>query len=1042
MPKLWFGHPIAIAIIIVLHAAMVMPAHGQMTTGEKMKDFYAAFELSKGPAQYDAFLTNASEPGCIFYPGDQVKLTFQLQNKTQQAIEASGQLMIKRYGTRSIPGNIWLPQVYSLGDAGKVSFKVNLAANGYQDVTLDVPLPAAFGGYACIVDLGSHGRRFLCTTVRAMRPEIPPTQYPSQALDRIDPQVLERLGVRAVRWGVGYTSSKSREYARVMREVDERMKLYQKYGITVLVEIGAGIYEQPTGRPRTQLDQDGVAKKNGARDFCWLPSEDDDYVAFIKLLTARYGWPKGPMTGIKLWNEPWEGASISGWGADMIRYRELFKKMGQAVHEVNRSDGVDVLTGGCDSSTNTWDKLFPDGSDEFLPYLDFCSIHYQGITAPTLYKSWLNRKDNKGRVLVWDTESWVANSEDRLGSVIATNRALGYDRSMGIYVGNLVTFDNFGNGLRASIFDAAGKKAQRGITNQTWAAGAALCATQALIGERKFNRILFPNGLPWIYLFDGMNGNADDGTVVVIGDGGEIYASPNSMLYRQIRSQSEVMAKKKMYQELAGAGDPEKQKELRESLRKTMPYTGVSMTVQAVAGMSVYDGYGNKLAAIGNTYVIPLELQCYYLRADAAVPGSYAAMVQAIGRGRVEGLTALEMVAHDFLTSLSGDDSFSVDLHNVLNRAISGRLSGQIGGRDISPVDIQLDAFARQTVRVKVRGLKVAADNQYPLHLEFTSPDAGEAELVETMHVNVISRKTITVDGNLEDWRDVLPQVVQSQGAAQLSITESAWLPFKSFDGGQNGGVATGFLAYDDNYFYFAMKAADNSQDEGTLRFAKRDHDADFYPETATYLTNQNNAANRVEVTWPKDVRRFSYRRDPVSPAGCYPFKDNVQIAWNVIPEDQKSDTIANLPGRMPRFAAYHDTDYEYALNTVAPKYGGGFEVWRLLVPGMTRKNFYPRQPAGPYDGDVPGARMITRYESNTRITEAAIPWSEIPLVRQRMAAGEPVKFTFRVNNNTGGAMLELAANRSVSRVNAYTLHVEWRPGWSNEVEFQWEKPK
>ena len=118
---------------------------------------------------------------------------------------------------------------------------------------------------------------------------------------------------------------------------------------------------------------------------------------------------------MELWNEPWEGVSISGWGADIPRFREIYTVMAQAVIEARKEAGVKVLIGGACSSTNTRDKLFCDGTDTFLPWLDFVSIHYQPLAAdPVLEPKWMNRTGEYGRVKVWDTESWVANSDDRV----------------------------------------------------------------------------------------------------------------------------------------------------------------------------------------------------------------------------------------------------------------------------------------------------------------------------------------------------------------------------------------------------------------------------------------------------------------------------------------------------------------------------------------------------------------------------------------------------------------------------------------------------
>ena len=99
-----------------------------------------------------------------------------------------------------------------------------------------------------------------------------------------------------------------------------------------------------------------------------------------------------------------------------------------------------MLIGGACSSANTRDKLFCDGTDTFLPWLDFVSIHYQPLSAdPVLEPKWMNRKGEYGRVRVWDTESWVANSDDRVAAVIASMRAMGQDRTAGIYAGNVFT---------------------------------------------------------------------------------------------------------------------------------------------------------------------------------------------------------------------------------------------------------------------------------------------------------------------------------------------------------------------------------------------------------------------------------------------------------------------------------------------------------------------------------------------------------------------------------------------------------------------------
>ncbi|NPV46821.1 MAG: hypothetical protein HPY69_07675 [Armatimonadetes bacterium] len=134
--------------------------------------------------------------------------------------------------------------------------------------------------------------------------------------------------------------------------------------------------------------------------LAWLPSHDADFRKFWKRVVSEWGWSRGPVTGIKLWNEPWNGLSIAGWGADDLRYREMFLVLCEAAREACREAGTEVLIGDCDPSSNSFDKLFGDAEDTFLLYLDLCSIHYHGMACPSTYKPWVNRKGPHGRVRI------------------------------------------------------------------------------------------------------------------------------------------------------------------------------------------------------------------------------------------------------------------------------------------------------------------------------------------------------------------------------------------------------------------------------------------------------------------------------------------------------------------------------------------------------------------------------------------------------------------------------------------------------------------
>jgi hypothetical protein len=131
--------------------------------------------------------------------------------------------------------------------------------------------------------------------------------------------------------------------------------------------------------------------------------------------------------------------------------------------------------------------------------------------------------------------------------------------------------------------------------------------------------------------------------------------------------------------------------------------------------------------------------------------------------------------------------------------------------------------------------------------------------------------------------------------------------------------------------------------------------------------------------------------------------------------------------------------DYEYALNPIAERYGGGTEIWRLRYPGMPEKNFYPHQPKGPLDGAVKAGQLAITRDDQTRFVECAIPWSEIPHAKRALDEGKTIKFSFRVNDDAGAGCMELSRNRSVAK-RGESFGVAWSEHWTNEVEFAFGK--
>ena len=1189
-------------------------AVAQMVPGMKVVGEARALGLDRDHKARDYTIEQLScdHPANVLWPGEQATLKFRITNLTSEPLKGKGTFEVVHYGTRGKPGDIWEPLFFSHGVVDSIPFSVDLKARGATEVTVTPRVGELFGGYVLVADLEGHGKAFAASLVRALAPDGGAERFPAYALDLNGTseevvRLFKRLGVKGARAEINVFAPEDKEYEKKWQRIADWARILKENEVTLLVTTASGTYPLPLGTGRPHLDDEATFQET-KRDLAWLPSADGDFQNWVQKLCGTFGWPKGPINGIELWNEPWEGISISGWGADMLRYREIYSAMARGVEAARRDDGTDVLMGGTGSSSNTVDKFFSDGSDTFLKWLDFCSIHYQAMAAtPALMRDFLNRKSPYGPVRVWDTESWIANSEDRVGLVVASMHAMGQERAMGVYAGNVYEPQN--------VVLEGGK---RETVVQAWSTAAAVAASTRLVGQRPFRELLFQNGLPWIFVFEGRPGQTeDDGTVVVCGDLGGAY-SRNLLLFRTLhglKNQEQVRALQKKLAALPAQAPEEERKALRAQLEAAEVLEGGSMTIPDGGGkFALMDFYGNPIPAEEGKITVPLNGNGYYLRTNGE-KGSFALLLDALRQGAIAGYEPVEIIPHDLTERVNAGAKLRLRLTNVLNHPVAGTLSVRMSERDLEGEALTLQPHETRVVEVKVRDVPTAANNAYPLEVRFDAGQHGIAYCDEEIHANVISRRAITVDGKLDDWKDVIPQTLGATGIG-ANMTEKAWLPFAKFDDSLTQGLATGYLAYDDDYFYFAARITDATPDDGMVRFETRSDDDYFYPEVsyrydenatlakldktlenpvfnkellelpegdgrskgvweslstslavdldlpeaaprqvAIYflsgdplgrhnvsiemidrrsgklldrqVVNQfgdgkyalytlsgqvririssNNwlkavasglfldpagggetpgktsarfigidertrgdwkgtygaegyliagqkaelipagaklafadEIRKIEMKWPEGVRRFSYRKRPDLPGGGPKGHDNIQIAFNVLPPDEKP-WIESPAGTPPRWMSYWDTDYEYGLNAVAPEYGGGTEIWRLQVPGMPRKHFYPRQPKSPFDGPVKNGKLVMLHEKNMRLVEAALPWSEIPKVKERLDAGKPVKFTFRVNDN-GGPSYELATERSVSKANSITFHNDWQSHWSNELEFGFERP-
>ena len=1141
-------------------------------------------------------LIGAKEPTNIIWTGERAELEIQIENLTDAAIAKKARVVVIAYETWTHDGTIFHYGVRRIAEVGAIDQPISVPAKGVQHLRITPPIPAHNGGYAVVLEVEGHPHRFFITSVaRTFKPVFEKRQFYKLTMDVSDPRVLRRLGAAPNRIGMSPRGLQDPDLEEHYQRHASELRKFADAGLPICIEFGHGAQfhgeMNPLGRNRPHLDDKGVMQ-GGVGDIAWQPAYDEAFTVFVKRLLVEFGWPKGPVTAVKIWNEPWNGGSIAGWGADDERFREMTIAMDKGVRAARAEAGVQVLQGGADSSSNSLDKYFSDGSDTFTPMFDFLSLHYQGNDPHTNWRAWRDRKGPDGKpnpVKFWDTESWVGNTDDRVASVLASMYSFGQDRAVGIQSNRTVA-----GWHDRDVINPDGTKEERSIVH-AFGPAAAVGAFQHLIGERPFAKLLW-RGLPFVMQFDaetrGGKQDAEDGTLVVLGD--MSFYGADVVAFRTVRSLAEQEAKRALRAELAKlpADAPERIK-LEERLLNPQPYSGCAMKLK-VDGQrfTLLDFYGNPIPAVAGVFTIPLSVRGYYLRGNGE-PGSMAALIKAVQEARIDGYEPIEKRCYDFTAPIASKPTMRLELRNILNRPVSGALSVAIPGLQLDhPKQVDFAAHEMKVIEVKVTGGEANPANLYPMELRFDAGQGLVAEHREDMRVNWISRRTIAIDGKLDDWKDAIPQPMQVAEAAKATITEKAWKPWETFDEGIKKGFSLGYVAWDEKNFYFAAKIADTSQHPGTLRFATRSDDEFFYPEVSyrkpdprqansegagnfsarwsgflqarttgkhalilntddgarlwvdgkqvindwigrapndssvevdltagtrvpirvEYFQGGGGASARFdwiepsgqrmtvptevlstavdgkvngltgeyfigtelggkpqlirvdpridvpgwpklpwagvekakddndpmagfeEMRWPEGVRRYTYRKEPVLPAGMIPNMDNVQLAFNVLPEEQKKK-ISALPGLFQDYMSYSCTDYEWALNKVADSYGGGTEVWRLRRPDMPHKHFYPRTLKSPADGPAPGAQLKVVYEGGWRIVEASIPWSEVPEAKARLDAGQTVKFDYRVNDDQGVGCMELSKRRSVAkRGNAFM--VDWVEHWTNELEF------
>ena len=940
-----------------------------------------------GPDKLNRFL-GSNAPGHLFLPGEAVNITLALSKDTGPFA-----LEVQEITTRDPDKRDPSMQGYTdtgghallIGLEGKpiaVPLAVTFTDKPEETIAVpNVPVPARFGTYALVLVHGA-ARQFLGTVARVPKPREGGTLENTPIFGEgaflggnLDERlaIYQRMGIHGSR--IEATWSEREDGTPNWTSLDKLMDAAQTHDLQFMVTLGGmGGWQWPFKKFQTP-GAVGEKWKNdpysGQCDWMCGPDLYPRYGKWITAFTERY-WKggKGALWGFENYNEPWEGGGISGWARDMLQYRELQKLIATSAHQV---DPRVRICGAC-SIMNTEDKLFSDGGKEFDQYIDVFTDHY--VVPPMCYGPMVAHAHGKQSM---ETETWVVNSEYSLPQVMCQFLASGQDRVAPWHP--RVLFDDL-KGVKGAI-----------IPSPTVVATAAF---NHFVTGKPFEKLVFKDHLPWVFQFG--KDTDKDGLLVVFGQLlGSFTSDPGNFLWAQVNSAP-----------------------------------GGTLTIDNHDGLlKFYDLAGNPMYEKQQTVTLPMTIFPAYIQC-AKGPAAAAAR---LASAKMTGKRPVEIIPHDFVSGVGPGTVLRVDVHNCLNAPLTGKLAVKTpDGMTLQTTELPVKLAAGETGTLNftlATGTPNDA-NAYPFSYAFTSP-AGNADYSEVMNAVYAPKRTITVDGNLDDWKGI-PSITVVGGKAQVEMSELMRRPWLELTHDlPTNNILSFQVAWDENYLYMAARVYDSTPTEPRPRMEGRDENKYFHSAAddtkepfKSFLAKYapEHSFGEVPYVWAQNPES---PRDLTLPV--VPFRrDRLQIGLDVTPgyHDMQDDS-AKVPWG---FHAVPDTDYEYSLYTCTD----GSELWRQMAPGVPRIADWPRQPRGARTtGPVPGAKYVAKLDGNVYTYELALPKSELADLSLRPGATFGLAVRGGDNKNVHA---DYGTGKAVCKLNGLTLHPYWETSPSAAIRW------
>jgi len=392
-----------------------------------------------------------------------------------------------------------------------------------------------------------------------------------------------------------------------------------------------------------------------------------------------------------------------------------------------------------------------------------------------------------------------------------------------------------------------------------------------------------------------------------------------------------------------------------------------TLTIANATGLQAFDIVGRPIPAVHGKLTVPFGQYPVYITTNTL---DVMALRARIANAQIAQVTPVNLYALSLTQPANVAQQLHVRIENQMNRAVSGTLILDVPGvkKQSTPFSVPSGRLSEVAVAwPKQPGTAMSDTNQYGVTLT-ANTDAGTVSRHQVVSVARFARKTITVDGDLGDWKGITPVLVDSdelKSGVDLShyLLNPNLTPQTISSNGKRI-VARVYTAYDARNVYIAaaVQEPELKNTAGTPVVING--------VTLPYKNGVPDGLNHVRFCGEGLMFSFGFR-DRVPNWGR---QMNDPYAWK---------------------GNFYDTDYAYAANVMAD---GSAQLVREWGPDTGRQTAY-QTVAIPWVAEVPGAKIVIKRDEAAKLSiyELSLPRTELRLFDPSKGR---LRFSFLLYNN------------------------------------------